>query len=189
MTDEELKKEKDNFVDLLNVFNSWLKATLRWTLKNWESTDQEINDLCSNHITCLYSKFVELGNKFIVYYLYHSIVISQNGIKSLSWMFQNIKLNENELSTFIKQFYSNFLVEKFIKYEDYHKKMFSMYFDKKGDDYSLSNIWFVKFKDIFSSKRNKFVHEIKTIDDQKSYIDDFIYICPIYLLCFYKYEC
>ena len=184
--EEQLANYKTELIDLLETFKNWLKSTLKWILENWNVQNETLINLCSNHITCLYIKFCEIGTKFTLYYVYYSIVNSQLQLsKILGEIIKNTELSLDELEVYIKKFHSDYLVDKFIKFDDY-KKTFQWYITTTDNKYSVNDKWLKKFKDFFSH-RNEFAHAIKPIDNQKIYITDFIYICPIFLLYIDKY--
>ena len=186
--EEQLAIYKDELIDSLETFKNWLKSTLKWILENWNAQEEKLINLCSNHITCLYIKFCEIGNKFSLYYVCYAIVNSQSQTsKILAEIFMNTELSLNELKVYIKSFYSDYLVEEFIKFDYYEKQMFQWYIKTVDDKCSVNDKWLKKIKDFFSSCRNTLAHAIKPIDNQKTYIEDFIYICPIFLLYIDKY--
>lgn len=186
--EQQLANYKTELIDSLETFKNWLKLTLKWILENWKVQKETLINLCSNHITCLYIKFCEIGTKFSLYYVCYAIVNSQLQLpKILGEIFMNTELSLDELKVYIKNFHSDYLVDKFIKFDDYNKEMFQWYITTTDNKCSVNNKWLEKFKNFFSSYRNKLAHAIKPIDDQKTYITDFIYICPIFLLYIDKY--
>lgn len=184
MINEKIIDDKKKFVKDLDAFEKWLKTILKWVLKKWDAKNVDFLDLCNDHVTCLYSKFCEIGNKFMIFYLQSSLIISQFHIHNVfSFMLKNIKFSKNELLKWIKKFYDNFLDENFIKYNDYQKNMFDSYLTSATPN---NDEWLSKFKLFFKEKRNEFVHSITIINDLFYHITDFIYICPIYLLYIHK---